>query len=445
MFTRKIYVLCALVICVLSLDLSPIAAQDTSTPLHGVQAIDETQVSDGYVLFTPAASTTVYLIDNTGAVVNQWESKRPSRHAYLMENGDLIVPLPAAEGSDGGGVERYTWDGDIVWSYFLPDETLTLHHDIEPLDNGNLLITVWETLTHDEALALGLDPTNITQVENTDNTLRYDIIQEINPLTGEIVWEWRFLDNIVQNYDETLPNYGIPAAEPTLIDLNFDWSSTQNSSRTHINAITYHPDENIIMVSSRFYSEIWWIDRTTGTLVYRWGNPAAFGRGTPEAQQLFAQHDARWLDNDHVLIFNNGDSDVRPYSTVIEIVPPERNADGSFPLLVGSTYEPAAPVWEYRADPPERMFARVMSGAHRTANGNTFITLARAGELLEVTPEGETVWHYINPIFTAPTDEDSLPATIFRATRYPSDYSAFAGRTLTPGDAIPYTVLEVGT
>jgi hypothetical protein len=30
-------------------------------------------------------------------------------------------------------------------------------------------------------------------------------------------------------------------------------------------------------------------------LLYRWGNPGAYGRGTKEDQKLFYQHEVRWI------------------------------------------------------------------------------------------------------------------------------------------------------
>ena len=63
--------------------------------------------------------------------------------------------------------------------------------------------------------------------------------------------------------------------------------------------------------------------------------------------------------------------------------------------------------------------------------------------MFEVTPEGEVVWEYINPvgdrtsgdygIFTTMTDAaGDRFNSVFKCARYPSDYPGLEGRDLTP-------------
>src|SRR5690606_34852670 len=172
-------------------------------------------------------------------------------------------------------------------------------------------------------------------------------------------------------------------------------------------------------------------------LIYRWGNPEAYGRGLPEERQLFNQHNPTWLDNGHIQIFNNGEPNTRQFSSVIEIIPP-LNDDGLYDLLVGSAYAPYDILWEYRASPPESFFARNTSGAQRLENGNIFITDGPAGRLFEIDAEGILVWEYLNPIVNNSDTYSPLP--IFRATRYAPDYEGIANRTVTANGVIPLTV-----
>lgn len=97
-------------------------------------------------------------------------------------------------------------------------------------------------------------------------------------------------------------------------------------------------------------------------------------------------------------------------------------------------------MWSWTADPPTSFFAGIMSGAQRQPNGNTLICDGPGGEFFEVTPtDGETVWHYVNPIAGwDPVQQGGSTSSnsTFRAERYAPDYPGFDGRDLTPGDPI---------
>ena len=63
------------------------------------------------------------------------------------------------------------------------------------------------------------------------------------------------------------------------------------------------------------------------------------------------------------------------------------------------------------------------------------------GTLFEVTPKGETVWEYVNPVTsrvqkqgeTVPLDHRyHAQNAVFKVHRYPVDYPAFKGRDMTP-------------
>jgi hypothetical protein len=199
------------------------------------------------------------------------------------------------------------------------------------------------------------------------------------------------------------------------------------------------------VLSVRNFSEIWVIDHSTttaeaashgggrlgrgGDLIYRWGQPEAYGK--PGPQVLFGQHNPQWIASGlsgagHMIIFNNGDAVARPYSTVVEIELPLQ-ADGSYAYDAATGWGPAAPFWEYRATPPESFFARIVSGAQRLANGNTLVCDGPAGRFFEVTPGGQTVWEY--------RVKDSIGTALhlnFRAEQYEASYPGLAGRALAP-------------
>ena len=128
------------------------------------------------------------------------------------------------------------------------------------------------------------------------------------------------------------------------------------------------------------------------------------------------------------------------YSAIDEIVPPV-DSSGRYPLTPGEAFGPAEPVWSYSNG--EEFYSSIISGVGRLPNGNTLITSGVLGTIFEVTPEGETVWKYVNPIEAAGplTQGDPIPVLtsafngnqVFRAIRYAPDYPGLAGRDLTPG------------
>ncbi len=74
-----------------------------------------------------------------------------------------------------------------------------------------------ERFTAAQALALGRNHALIGL------NLRIDRIVELQPVgTNEanIVWQWKFSEHYIQNFDDTKPKYGVVADHPELFDLN---------------------------------------------------------------------------------------------------------------------------------------------------------------------------------------------------------------------------------
>jgi hypothetical protein len=148
-------------------------------------------------------------------------------------------------------------------------------------------------------------------------------------------------------------------------------------------------------------------------------------------QQLFGQHNAHWVEPGlpgagQILVFNNGDRNTRPYSTVLELVPPVQ-PNGLYLFDPQTGFLPTAPTWIWTASPPASVFATIISGAQRLMSGNTLVCDGPAGHFFEVTNAGDTVWSYL---VTTTTGANSV--LVFRATRYEAGYAALSGRDLTP-------------
>ncbi len=410
----------------------------------GTLVLDRQKAFDGYTLFAPITGKGTYLIDNDGQVVHVWNTTLPPGQAVmLLEDGTLLRTanpggqLPLSGGGVGGILEKYSWDGKLVWKYSHYSSTYRAHHDVEILPSGNVLLIVWDLKTPAEIIAQGRRAERVT--ENAVWLEKIIEVKQTGAETGEVVWEWSVQDHLVQNADAAKPYYGIPSMSPTRIDVN---SGDTRTDWLHINSVRYNETRNEILVSVHNLHEIWVINKGTGEIVYRYGNPMIYARGVRADQKFYGQHDARWIagakpDEPRIMYFNNGQNrattDPRSYSTVESILPPY-NQNG-YELSDGQAYGPTQVEVKYPPTPNAAFFATNISGATVLDNGNTLACLGTSGSFIEATPNGEMVWNYISPVSaTGILKQGQKPANnqIFKIYKYSKSYPAFTGRNLTP-------------
>jgi hypothetical protein len=109
------------------------------------------------------------------------------------------------------------------------------------------------------------------------------------------------------------------------------------------------------------------MDRATMRIVWAWGEG-----------ELEWPHYPVMLASGNILVYDNGV--FREYSRIIEVNPLTEEIE-----------------WEYRADPPESFYSETRGAAQRLPNGNTLICDSTDGRVFEVTPDGTTVWEWLNP------------------------------------------------
>lgn len=402
---------------------------------------DATRAAPGYTLVEPFTEKHSFLINNEREIVATLVNRHSPMLTEILPNGHRIVESNrysdrfADAGGYTGCLEEYDEHGKLLWQLNLASDEYTAHHDFARLPNGNILTITWESVSADEAISQGRDPETVP--ENGD--FWYDGVIEIDPYKAEIVWEWSVRHHMIQDFDSSKQNYGVVADHPELWDINKYVPSfvTGNISAdwAHFNAIDYNAELDQILLSSNFHGEFYVIDHGLtpyeaadhhggrhgkgGDILYRWGNPANYNRGSKEDRKLWGQHDVQWIRDGlngagNILLFNNGGQD-RPWSTVMEITPP-MNADGSYQLNAGAAYGPQDATWTYDPEPPEKFFSFFVSGVQRLLNGNTLINQGAGAKLREVTAAGEIVWEYRY------TDYDVPPDGMFRANKYPADH-----------------------
>lgn len=422
--------------------------------------INAPEAMPGCTLFAPQSVTTTYLIDNDGNEVHAWPSDaKPGESVYLLDDGDLMrTASPSGipwftEGGAGGRIDRIAWDGTLVWSFDHASPDYRQHHDIAVLPSGNVLAISWRKHSRPQAIAAGRDPDALGGVLWSESIIE---IEPSGATGGTIVWEWHAWDHLVQSFDATLPNYGDAATSPGSIDIN--WPPNDSTvDWLHINAIDYNAALDQIALSCPRFNEVWIIDHghstadtagPAGDLIYRWGNPQAYGRGAASDRMLFFQHDVKWIESDcpgagDMTVYNNGAG--RPdgaYSSIEQFTPP-LEADGTYTLDASSAWGPSAANWTWTADPPESMYSNFISGAQRLPNGNTLMCVGASGRFIECAPAlgGAVAWEYISPVTQAGmlSQGDSVAPnsnSVFRATRLAVDHPGLDGHDLTPGDPL---------
>ena len=233
---------------------------------------DDDVDNDGYILFCPMWSTNTYLINKEGQVVHSWKNSLypDSQSTYLLENGDLVRtsfdPNSLIFGFGiQGTVEIIDWNDTLVWKSTFVSRKYIQHHDIQPLPNGNFLLIEWEQFTREEAENAGRDSNNIP-----GNFFFPDRIIEIQLLENSryvIVWEGHAWDHLVQDLYQSKDNYGVISDHPELIDINFGGGTIANGriDWLHVNSIDYNPEYDQILLSVKYFNEIWVIDHSTTT------------------------------------------------------------------------------------------------------------------------------------------------------------------------------------
>lgn len=433
--------------------------------LFGQQTVglfqNDDSAMDGYTLFGNNQIT--YLIDECGNVVKIWKSDHdPGLSSYLLKNGNLLRTGRIDGFFNGAGIggqfELFNWEGDLIWNFEYLEDDIQAHHDIEPLPNGNFLFIAWERISEEEAQSYG------RKYEGEVWSEKIIEMEIVGTEQANIVWEWRLWDHLIQDYDSTKNNFGVVSEHPELVDLNYIGAGERtNGDWAHLNGISYNEDLDQIALSARHFSEIWIIDHSTSTeeaqtssggnanrggdLLYRYGNPNTYQRGTDEDQVFFKQHDVRWVPKGYpqegnLMVYNNIKSALM---SSVEVWNPPLNSDGTYTLNNNEAFGPTAPNLTYTTP---SFFSRILSGAHFLPNGNLFVTEGITGRFLEISPEEEKVWEYINPAGRDGSiivqGEPLFRNDVFRATKYPVDYEAFEGKILEPGIPIEQNPIDIG-
>ena len=407
----------------------------------GTTIYDPARTWNGYTVLSPLGTQAAIVIDMNGNIVKQWDG-------YVSSAGGPARVLPGGVivGAAGANPPRQEslelvqrdFDGKVMWRFDRNEQiargnemiwALRQHHDWQREDFPAGYYSPETTPGVTGGNTLVLTHTNRVQQKVAPNaTLEDDRIIEVS-WDGKIVWEWIASDHVEEfHFDQDARkaiasgsggNAGDGAGRGAARG-SFDWM--------HVNSATYvGPNHwydggdqrfapNNVIISSRQASFLAIVARD-GSVVWQLGPDFS---ATPELRairQIVGQHHAHFIPKGlpgagNVMVFDNGGASgygrpnstalngqniyARPTSRVLEIDPVTLKL-----------------VWSYTSP---TFFATNISGAQRLPNGNTLVTEGPSGRVFEVTKDGDIVWEYVFPMFTAgarPTN------SVYRAYRLP--------------------------
>jgi hypothetical protein len=399
----------------------------------GVIKYDPAITQPGYLTFSVGRNA--YVVDMEGYIVHTW----------TVQDTIGLVPVLTDQGhvllSRSGGVadvEEQDWDGNQVRVYSPPTVDThgaprqhIIHHraywipDAGNVHYGHVTQQARQVYTQAEAIAAG-------RTIQTGSTFQPTTLMEYNNADPpQVIWQWQAFDNLgAGQYDKIDPNIPTP-------DTDFN----------HVNSVTYDSTRNWMLFSSNNHYEFYGIDYNTKKIVYRFGCPANWdstkqyptadatrlGRISLNDQWLFNNHDVRptvpGTPGGTIMIWNNGNFPTTRGAISYEVNPELDKVVYRWPGTATAT----------TADQGANMTigGGVQSGATRMPNGNTVLSVASDGHVVEGTQSGLVAWEYKLPFTNQGprcfVNELSDNYGWHAAVKYPADFPGFAGRDLSTG------------
>jgi hypothetical protein len=344
---------------------------------------------DGFTLCTYASmgntSTKAFLMNMKGDVVHQW-SIAFSRiwpapphikdrindalvaffGCHLFPNGDLLITFHGLQQrANGYGLVKIDKDSNILWKY-----SSHIHHDVDVGEDGTVY-AVEHTLA--EKMPRGLEHLPAPSLVDSLLMLSPDgkLLRKIPLLEAFRDSPYApLLDSLATPSDGGAPPGGRPTS---VVDDPLRRGDSLHTNCIHVLTRGLAPKfpqfrAGQVLLSMRHLDAVAVLDPEKGKIVWAARGP------------WLAQHDAHFLDNGRILLFDNLGSPRT--SRVLEYDPSTQ----AFP-------------WSYAGENRGPFITDTRGMSQRLANGNTLIVNSQGGELFEVTREKEVVWSASFPGF----------------------------------------------
>lgn len=347
-------------------DFDPEEAGDPQA--SGVTRHDPSRAWRGYNLYCSRTSPEAFLLDMEGNVVHRWHDPDERtgiwEYGLLLDGGDLVQIIKTQ------GVFRIDRKSNLVWQH-----PLKAHHDIAQTADGDFWVLDMEIRKY---RGLRVNFPGLSRISSR----------------GEPLGRWAAFENLEEIQGFLDPRFLLDATIDEIDPSKFAEASPRRTyDYFHANTVSILPEtplgqrddrfrEGNLMLCFRNVHEVLILDGESMRVLWTWG-----------AGELERPHHPTMLANGHILIFDNGTE--RKFSRLIELDPVEGEI-----------------VWEYVASPPESFFTDQGGSAQRLPNGNTLAVETKSGRAFEITPSGEIVWEWLNPLM-----QDGHRGSVYRMLR----------------------------
>jgi hypothetical protein len=383
---------------------------------------------EGFTLVTTTLGPTATLLNMRGQVVHRWEMPFPRRLArtapaeqplpgdpvhweccHIYPNGDLLALCAKGTGSPYGyGLAKFDKDSNLLWAF-----ADNVHHDFDVGEDGRIYVLLHELAptpptnpamgsvpSRAEFVAvLGPDGHRLDKVALLDAFQGTPYLQTLLSANGGLTPGGPLVlpgtappplpfpgapPGVAPPGPPNLPRPGLPSIEP--------------GDALHTNSVRVLPTAiapkfplfkaGQVLLSLRTPSTLAVLDLPTRSVVWA-------ARGIWQYQ-----HDACFLDNGNILLFDNLGGP--PGSRIVEYNPVRQ----------------AVP-WCYTGNQTEAFTSMFRGRNQRLPNGNTLICSSDSNRVLEVSTAGEVVWQWASPDFAPPPKDAVGGAVVFTgAHRY---------------------------
>ncbi|WP_118828439.1 arylsulfotransferase family protein [Salinibacter ruber] len=362
---------------------------------EGVQTLKIDRMETGLTLISSSWKEYgggLRLINSRGEVLHQWrvnpaeissqssdiasyalENFAGPHGTHLFPNGDVIVNVKRR-----AGLARLNACGDLIWS--LPSSTgdWWAHHSVDRAENGSFWVggarmtkPDWKGLQRFEEVREEL----IVKVSPNGKVLR-----KISVL--DLVWRNGLQRGVLKQFENTLDNEDITH----LNDIE-ELSSSMASQYPLF-------EKGDLVVSLRRPDLVFVFDPSSMEVKWKASDP------------FINQHDPDFIGDGWIGVFDNRQDftsrgKLLGGSRILAVQPHTDSTKVLFPTPSSDTfYTPWGGKWQ------------------KLDNGNLLITEARAGRVLEVAPNGRTVWEWVHASWRRESSKDPQVPEVYEGTRY---------------------------